>query len=86
MLHEGNGAFCYSFVPQKPPPGYPSDAPRGPAPGDLERVTVLGPGVTPDVQWVGPGLGAYDPQQDKIYNQRFDEVVGPDDKVCTTER
>ena len=38
---------------------------RGPAPGDLERVTVMGPGVTPDVQWVGPGLGKYDPQQDE---------------------
>ena len=33
---------------------------RGPAPGELERVTVMGPGVTPDVQWVGPGLGKYD--------------------------
>jgi hypothetical protein len=86
VLHVGDGAFCYSFVPQKPPPGYPSEGLRGPAPGDLERVTVLGPGVTPDVQWVGPGLGAYDPQQDKIYNQRFDELVGPNDKVCTNER
>ena len=86
VLHVGNGAFCYSFVPQSPPPGYPSEESRGPAPGDLERVTVLGPGVTPDVQWVGPGLGAYDPQQDQIYNQRFDELVGPNDKVCTNER
>jgi len=86
VLHVGDGAFCYSFVPQTPPPGYPSSEPRGPAPGDLERVTVLGPGVTPDVQWVGPGLGAYDPQQDKVYNARFDELVGPNDKVCANER
>ena len=55
----GNGAFCYSFVPQVPPPGYPgSRAPRGPAIGDAHRVTVMGPGVTPDVQWEGPPLGA----------------------------
>jgi hypothetical protein len=86
VLHVGNGAFCYSFVPQTPPPGYPSSEPRGPAPGELERVTILGPGVTPDVQWVGPGLGAYDPQQDAEYNARFDELVGSADKVCANER
>jgi hypothetical protein len=86
VLHTGNGAFCYSFVPQKPPAGYPSDELRGPAPGEQERVTVLGPGVTPDVQWVGPGLGDYNRAQDKVYNDRFDELVGPDDKVCANER
>ena len=86
VLHTGNGAFCYSFVPQRSPAGYPSDELRGPAPGEQERVTVLGPGVTPDVQWVGPGLGDYDRAQDKIYNERFDELVGPDDKVCANER
>ncbi len=86
VLHRGNGAFCYSFVPQVPPPGYPDSAPRGPGNGDLERVTVLGPGVTPDVQWVGPGLGAYDPAQDEIYNDLFDRLVGRDDQVCKNER
>jgi hypothetical protein len=86
VLHVRDGAFCYSFVPQTPPPGYPSDAPRGPAPGNLERVTVLGPGVTPDVQWVGPGLGKYNRAQDRVYNRRFDELVGRDDNVCKHER
>ena len=86
VLHFGNGSFCYSFVPQTPPPGYPSPEPRGPAPGELERVTILGPGVTPDVQWVGPGLGAYDPAQDEEYNGRFDQLVGSADKVCANER
>jgi hypothetical protein len=86
VLHTGNGAFCYSFVPQAPPPGYPSTDLRGPAPGDLERVTVLGPGVTPDIQWTGPGLGPFDRAQDELYNQRFDELVGAGDKVCANER
>ena len=86
VLHVGNGAFCYSFVPQTPPPGYPDSTPRGPGNGDLERVTVLGPGVTPDVQWVGPGLGTYDPAQDEIYNDLFDRLVGRADKVCKNER
>jgi hypothetical protein len=86
VLHVGNGAFCYSFVPQVPPPGYPSRTPRGPALGDLHRVTVLGPGVTPDVGWVGPTLGPYDPAQDAVYNALFDRLVGSADKVCTNER
>ena len=47
---------------------------------------MLGPGVTPDVQWVGPGLGKYDAGQDETYNDLFDRWVGPDDEVCTRER
>jgi len=86
VLHLGDGAFCYSFVPQVPPPGYPDRAARGPAIGDAHRVTVMGPGVTPDVQWVGPSLGAYDPAQDEVFNAQFDRLVGPDDKVCARER
>jgi hypothetical protein len=85
-LHVGDGAFCYSFVPQAPPPGYPDTTPRAPGNGQLERVTVIGPGVTPDVQWVGPGLGAYDPAQDAVYNALFDQLVGPNDRVCANER
>ena len=85
-LDVGNGGFCYSFVPQTPPAGYPSSSPRGPGNGQMERVTVIGPGVTPDVQWIGPGLGAYNPTQDETYDTRFDELVGPDDKHCTQER
>jgi hypothetical protein len=86
VLHLRNGAFCYSFVPQTPPVGYPDRSTRGPAPGNLQRVTVMGPGVTPDVQWVGPALGKYDPVQDDVYNKLFDEIVGPDDQVCKPER
>jgi len=86
VLHVGDGAFCYSFVPQVAPPGYPDRSPRGPAIGDAHRVTVMGPGVTPDVQWEGPPLGAYDPARDASFNALFDELVGPADKVCTKER
>jgi hypothetical protein len=86
VTHVGDGAFCYSFVPQVPPPGYPSRQPRGPAIGDAHRVTVMGPGVTPDVQWVGPALGAYAPAQDSAYNALFDRLVGPGDRVCSNER
>ena len=85
-LHVGDGAFCYSFVPQAPPAGYPDARLRGPAIGDQHRVTVMGPGVTPDVQWVGPSLGKYDPIRDRAFNELFDELVGPNDKVCSAER
>jgi hypothetical protein len=86
VTHVRDGAFCYSFVPQAPPPGYPDRAPRGPAVGDAHRVTVMGPGVTPDVQWVGPALGPYDATRDAGFNAVFDRLVGPGDRVCLPER
>ena len=86
VTHRGNGAFCYSFVAQAPPPGYPSSEPRGPGNGERHRVTVMGPGVTPIVQWEGEGLGRYNAASDRAFNRRFDQLVGRDDKVCTLER
>ena len=86
VLHLRNGAFCYSFVPQAPPPGYPDSAPRGPAVGDLHRVTVMGPGVTPDIAWEGSPLGAYDASQDDAFDALFDRLVGADDRACANER
>ena len=86
VLHVRNGGFCYSFVPQGPPAGYPDTATRGPAVGDLHRVTVMGPGVTPDVQWEGAPLGRYDAERDASYNTLFDRLIGTDDRVCANER
>jgi hypothetical protein len=37
LLHAPNGTFCHSFVPQKPFPGYPSQALRPAAPGGARR-------------------------------------------------
>jgi hypothetical protein len=56
LLHHPNGTFCHSFVPQIPPPGYPNRSTVPAAPGDAYRVTVMGPGVTPIVQWQGDGV------------------------------
>ncbi len=86
VLHLRNGAFCYSFVPQTPPAGYPDSSRRGPGVGDSHRVTVMGPGVTPDVSWEGPPLGAYEPFRDDAFNSLFDLLVGPDDRDCANER
>jgi hypothetical protein len=41
--------------------------------------------VTPDVQWEGPSLGAYDAQADREYNELFDQLLGGDE-VCKPER
>jgi hypothetical protein len=86
VTHQRNGAFCYSFVAQVPPPGYPSREPRGPGNGERHRVTVMGPGVTPVVRWEGKGLYRYDVASDQSFNRLFDRLVGPDDKVCVPER
>lgn len=86
VTHQRNGAFCYSFVAQVPPPGYPSREPRGPGNGERHRVTVMGPGVTPIVQWEGAGLRRYDGASDQVFNKLFDRLVGPEDQVCARER
>lgn len=86
VTHLRNGAFCYSFVAQAPPPGYPSREPRGPGNGERHRVTVMGPGVTPVVQWEGEGLRRYDVAADQVFNRLFDRLVGPEDRVCARER
>jgi hypothetical protein len=86
VAHLRNGGFCFSFVPQKPPPGYPDDRIRPPGNGDRHRVTIMGPGVTPVVRWEGPGLGAYDRDRDAVFNRLFDRIIGPDDQVCANER
>ena len=58
VAHSRNGAFCYSFVPQWTPAGYPVHVLRPPGNGKRHRVTVMGPGVTPVIQWEGAALGA----------------------------
>ena len=73
-------------MPQLTPPGYPTRELRPPGNGERHRVTVMGPGVTPVVQWEGPALGRYDPGQDAALNALFDRIVGPADRVCRPER
>jgi hypothetical protein len=90
--HKRNGGFCYSFVVQSPPGGYPgtrggypSNEPRGPGLGDRHRITVMGPGVTPVLRWEGARLGPYDRERDAAINRIFDDILGGDEK-CAPER
>jgi hypothetical protein len=63
--HNPTGVFCYGFYRFDPtrggyrhPPG--ATAPRGPGVGEKYRLTMAGPGVTPNVAIVVAGLHPYD--------------------------
>ena len=85
LLHKGTGAFCHSFVPQKPFAWYPSQEMRPAAPGERYRVTVSGPGVTPVLQVEVPGLTNGDRARDAEFNAAFDKVMAGD-RICAPER
>ena len=83
--HPGSGGFCYSFVRQAPPSGYPSTKPNGNGLGERHRISAIGPGVTPIVQAVVPRLRRYDAAAQREATRRFDEILGGD-KHCAPER
>lgn len=83
--HTGNGGFCYTFVRQAPPSGYPSDRPNGNGLGKRHRISVIGPGVTPIVQVVLPRLTRFDAAAQRAATRRFDEILGGD-RHCAPER
>jgi hypothetical protein len=51
LVHGPLGTFCYGFYPH-------GSRPAGT--GQRYRITVIGPGVTPDVVWEGTSPGAYE--------------------------
>ncbi len=71
LTHGGTGAFCYSFNPH-------GDRPAGK--GSRYRLTVVGPGVTPDVTWEGAAPGAYSRAADRRANA---QIAALHDKLCT---
>ena len=91
-VHVRNGGFCYTWVAQSPPGGYPgtkggypSDEPRGPGIGDRYRVTAMGPGVTPIVQWEEPRIGPFNQAARDERVKLFDGILGGD-AHCARER
>jgi hypothetical protein len=91
LAHNPTGLFCYGFFQFDPkayphPPGFPS-ALRGPGNGEKYRLTVNGPGVTPDVSVTVPGLHDYDPnnpadvEYERQRNALLDSIIGVD-KQC----
>jgi hypothetical protein len=91
LVHSPNGTFCHSFRPAVPFAGYPSKALRPAAPGSKYRITVIGPGVTPVVQWEGTGIGpkwgatAADKSIESGANTQWDSFMTKD-TTCVTER
>jgi hypothetical protein len=91
-FRRGSGAFCYSFWPTRDNtlPGFPNNL-RPAGNGKRYRITVEGPGVTPDVQWEAPGLHDYNPNNraDVEYERKQDalfmQLLG-NDKFCPTQR
>ena len=90
VFRNPTGSFCYSFWPTNDVslPGMPT---RPAGTGSRYRVSVIGPGVTPDVEAEVAGLGQYDPtDQSEVQLQRdrlqlFDQVTAGD-KFCPTQR
>jgi hypothetical protein len=91
-FRKGSGAFCYSFWPttDNTLPGYPNNL-RPAGNGKRYRITVEGPGVTPDVQWEGAGLPDFDPsnpadiEHERKMDALFMQFLG-NDKFCPTQR
>jgi hypothetical protein len=65
LAHNPTGAFCYGFYTFDPTKGgyqHPAgqSGVRGPGVGQRYRLTMIGPGVTPDVMVEVPALHAFD--------------------------
>jgi hypothetical protein len=79
LAHRPSGIFCYGFYPFTK---------RGPGNGEKYRLTVIGPGVTPDVSITIPGLHDYNPSNpadvayERQQNALQDSIVPGDSKKC----
>jgi len=70
LAHTGTGGFCYGFSIHR------KSGITGR--GTRYRATVEGPGVTPDVFWMGDAPGAYNSTLDEVANARQAEELGGD--------
>jgi hypothetical protein len=70
LTHNPTGVFCYSVDPHA---GRPAGTGAG------YRITVIGPGVTPDVAWEGAAPGTYNPALDRAANEQISEYG---DRLC----
>ena len=92
VTHRPTGVFCYNFRPRNPleggyahPAGYDSGV-RGPGNGLAYRLTVEGPGVTPDVKWEGKGLPAFDAADPRhlAHELSMNSILdGLNDRLCS---
>lgn len=69
LMHKGTGTFCYGFYRHGARPA---------GNGGQYRATIIGPGVTPDVMWLGRPLGSYDKSRDLALHEEQRELYGSD--------
>jgi hypothetical protein len=77
VAHNPTGVFCYGFYEFKPYAGYPRRPTLLRGDGEQYRMTVIGPGVSPDVMWQGSGLHTYDRQnsEDVAYEKQMNSLL-----------
>ncbi len=91
VAHRPTGVFCYTFRARNPlkggyahPRGYRGGL-RGPGNGAAYRMTVEGPGVTPDIKWQAKGLPRFNPRasalvaHEQAMNAKLDQL---NDRLC----
>ena len=83
LFRKPTGAFCYSFWPTHDAslPGRPS---RPAGVGTKYRISVVGPGVTPDVVAVASDPGRYDARAERKRDAVFTQVIAGD-RFCSTQ-
>jgi hypothetical protein len=72
LAQKPTGAFCYGFYPHRA-----GTTGRGTA----YRITAIGPGVTPDVEWEGTLPGAYSKEADQQADAAMTSLL-KGDKLC----
>jgi hypothetical protein len=90
VTHNPTGVFCYGFYPFDPTRGgykHPAGwtAKRGPGTGEKYRLTASGPGVTPNVAAIVPGLHPFDGSNaaDVAWQQQESDVLlSWNDRLC----
>jgi hypothetical protein len=83
VFRKPSGAFCYSFWPTHDV-SLPGRPPRPEGHGTKYRISVVGPGVTPDVSAETIDLGTYDPQVEQQQDVLFTKVIAGD-KFCSMQ-
>jgi hypothetical protein len=69
VAHNPSGMYCYGFYPYSTYGGYPHQrSAKVTGAGKRYRVTLTGPGVTPDVAVYIDGLPKYDPRNPTLFD------------------
>ena len=83
--HPGSGGFCFTFVRQAPPAGYPSTKANGNGLGSALPRLGDRAGCDADRAVAGAAATTHDPAQERAAAQAFDRILGRD-AHCAAER